>query len=74
MTIKVARRTDRLVAFVLVAALRRYVAEEPGFLSEAFGNDVYELMDALTTIAKGDPEADRRCWNSIYEEEEIYLQ
>jgi len=68
------RRTDRLLAFVLVAALRRYVAEQPGFLSEVFGNDVYELMDALTTFATGDPDADRRYWNSIYEEEEISLQ
>ena len=68
------RRTSSLVALVLVAALRRYVAKEPGFLSEAFGNDVYELMDALTTIATGDPNADRRYWSSIYEEEEISLQ
>lgn len=68
------RRTDRLVAFVLVAALRRYVAVEPGFLSDAFGDNVYELMTVLTTIATGDPEADRRYWNTIYEEEEVYLQ
>jgi hypothetical protein len=65
---------DRLIAFVLVAALRRYVAEEPGFLPDAFGDDVYELMAALTTIATDDPDADRRYWNSFYEEDEVCLQ
>ena len=66
---------ERLVAYMLVASLRRYVAEQPLFLSEAFGDDVYELMTALTTIATGDPEADRRYWNSIYDNgEEMYVQ
>ena len=65
---------ERLLAFALVAALRRYVAEKPLFLSEAFGDDVYALMTALTTIATGDPNADRRYWNSFYEEDEVYLQ
>ena len=65
---------DRIVAYALVAALRRYVAKEPLFLSEAFGDDVYETMAALTTIATGDPDADRRYWNSFYEEDEAHLQ
>ena len=65
---------ERLIAFVLVAALRRYVAEKPLFLSEAFGDDVYELMTALTTLATGDPDADRRYWNSFYKEDEAHLQ
>ena len=66
---------ERLGAYVLVASLRRYVAEQPLFLSEAFGDGVYETMATLTTIATGDSEADRRYWNSIYDDgEEMYLQ
>jgi hypothetical protein len=64
---------ERLIAYVIVSALRRFVAEKPQFLSEAFGDDVYELMTTLTTIATGDPDADRRYWNS-YDEDEVHLQ
>ena len=69
---------ERLIAYVLVASLRRYVAEQPLFLSEAFGDGVYETMATLTTIATDDPDADRRYWNnwnSIYDDgEEMYVQ
>ena len=70
----IAFERERLIASMLVAALRRYVAEKPGWLSDAFGDDVYELMATLTTIATGDPNADRRYWNSFYEADEVYLQ
>lgn len=70
-----AQPAQKLVAYLLVTVLRQYVAKEPLFLSEAFGDDVYELMAALTTIATGDPDADRRYWNSLlYDENELCLQ
>lgn len=55
------------LAAVLVAVMRRHACEAFSFLDEAFGDDAYDLLTALSTIATGDPDEDKAWWNMRFE-------
>lgn len=59
----------RFLAAVLVAVMRRHACEAFSFLDEAFGDDAYDLLTALTTIATDDPDEDKAWWNMRWETE-----
>lgn len=57
-----------LLAGVLVAVIRRHVAEKFSFITEAFGDDVDATHKELAHLATGDVDDEKKYWNSLWVE------